>query len=478
VRAALALGVSCLALAACATSAAQRAFDDGDDVVAARLADEDAKARPGDEGALALRQRARDHAATRELSEMASFRANGHVDAALASLDRLLKQLAEWGGPGALSRASRAALDREVEASRAFVRNVGADACGAGHPLAAQAELARLAPLLAHAELADARDAATARVRDTGRQVCARVQGKVSSNAPNAHFGVVVARYCAHFDVTFEPPPLTDGLATFELTGAVSGPAKGATERVHARVGDWLRASAWYERGGRGSARGSVQGKLEATVEHRTVQLHAPYHDRIVTETGTTEKSAALPTELRAFLDKNSATSVTEVDRDYAYEAEEHRGHYDLGVKVTLDLGAAPVTFTLQRVENLKGYEHSAAFAPAGVEPRHETVPSPDEWLDRQLERMSTKAIAVLNHKFVATYCAPGATSLEDASRCVAAGQRTPAAVRAVAEAFGENADQLLPLLRPPAPPAPPGARAPAPKPKPRVEDDENVVID
>src|SRR5204863_4671159 len=106
-------------------------------------------------------------------------------------------------------------------------------------------------------------------------------------------------------------PPLIDGPSTFEITGAVAGPAKGATERIRARVGDWLRSSAWYERGGQGSARGSVEGKLDGSVEHRSVTLHATYRDRVVTETGTNEQSATLPTLVRGALDPNSATSVT-----------------------------------------------------------------------------------------------------------------------------------------------------------------------
>jgi hypothetical protein len=417
-----------------------------------------------------------DQIARRELADVATFRTGGHVEAAVAGLDRLLKQLATWGGLESLSPATRATFDTELESSRAFVSGIGAKDAADGRPLAAEGELARLAPLLAHAELAAARTAAETRTRDAGQRVCVRVQSAASADTP--HLGLLVSRYCAHFGVTVEAPPIVDGATSFELTGEVAGTVKAAGEHIRARVADWLRSSAWYEREGRGAARGTVNGKVDASLGRRTVTLHAPYRDRIVTETGSTEKSATLPETLRAWADPNSATSVTEIDRDYAYDAEETRGHYDLGVKVTLALGSTPVTFTLQRAENLRGYEHDASFAPAGVAPRHDPVPAPAQWLDGQLERMSTKVVALLNRKFVSTYCAPSTVTLEEASHCVASGQRAPAAVAVVARTFGEDADQLLAVLRPPPPPtaARPGG-APPPKAKARAEDDDNTII-
>jgi hypothetical protein len=423
----------------------------------------------GDEG------ESHDHVAKRELADIATFRTGGHVEAAVAGLDRLLKQLATWGGAASLSPTTRASFDTELEASRAFLRQIGAQEAATDHPLAAEAELARLAPLLGHEELAEAVEASRRVARDAGVRVCARSQTNVSGNAP--HLGVLVTRYCAHFGVSYEGPP-AEGPATFEVTGAVAGPVKEAGERLRVRVGDWLHSSAWYEPQGKGVARGSVQGTLEASVRQRTVTLLAPYHDRVVTETGTTQQSATLPSPLRAWIDPNSATSVTELDRDYAYEAEEHRGHYELGVKVELAIGATPVTFTLQHKDDLKGYEHDVAFAPAGVEPRHDAVPTPPEWLERQLDRMSTKVVALLNRKFVAVYCAPATLSLDDASRCLAGGQRAPAALAAVARAFGEDGDRLFAVLRPPPPPAPKPERTANPKPKARADQDENPVIE
>ncbi|HEX4403921.1 MAG TPA: hypothetical protein VH560_03785 [Polyangia bacterium] len=75
---------------------------------------------------------ARDHAARRELGETAALRAAGHAEAALASLDRLLKQLSDWGGPDVLSADLRGPFDAELAAARAFVATIGAREADAG----------------------------------------------------------------------------------------------------------------------------------------------------------------------------------------------------------------------------------------------------------------------------------------------------------------------------------------------------------
>src|SRR6185295_15355579 len=111
----------------------------------------------------------------------------------------------------------RASLDAELEAERSLVRDIGAKQVGGNRPLAAEAELTRLRPLLAHDELVEARDAADTRVRDAGRRTCTRLQ---SGAAEASHLAVLVTRYCAHFGVAYEgPPPL--GPSTFEITGTV-----------------------------------------------------------------------------------------------------------------------------------------------------------------------------------------------------------------------------------------------------------------
>lgn len=427
---------------------------------------------------------------TRELANVKSFRASGHIEASLAALDGVLKRVHSQGGPETLSPTERASLETELEGTRAFVREIGAKEAAAGQPLAAEAALARLAPLLAHDEVADAKKAASARAREAGSATCTRMQATVTPDAP--HWGLVVSRYCAHFGATFEPPPLTASVGGIDVSGAVVGMTPAQTQALSARLDDWLRASLWYEGGGGAKAKATVQGKIETSFSHQSVTRHAPYRERITTETvggyNAPPPPGSFARTVQPFLSPGVATSTTEVDRVYAYDAEEHRGHYGITAKVSLDVGgAAPLTFTLQRVENLKAYEHDADFGPAGLQPDHQSVPSADEWLQRQYDRMATRLVLFLNHRFVAANCTTGLEALDAAARCALAGQRPAVAIATLSAAIGEDAQRAMPVLRPPPPPPPPAPRAarkpapPAPKRPtgpPPVEDAENPVFD
>jgi hypothetical protein len=412
-----------------------------------------------------------------QLSDIAAFRASGHTEAALAALDHLLKQVASRGGAEALAPATRAAFERELEASRAFVSGIGAKDAGEGHPLAAEAELARLAPLLAHPELAEATKTAAGHAREVGRATCARIQASVSPDTP--HWGLGVSRYCDHFGVAFTAPPLAAGVSKVDVQGAVVGMTPAQNQLLSARIGDWFAKSLWYEPTGLATARASLRGKIESSFQHQTVPQHVSYTDEI--ETSSSAYAWGTNITKGTYV---TGSSKTEMDRVYTYDAEEHRGHYGLTANVSLDVGAAgPLTFTLQKVENLKAYEHDNTFAKAGVRPSHETVPSTDEWLRGQLDRMEARVILHLNRKFVTSTCGAETESLEAAARCVLVGQTPAAVVRALSEAIGEDAQRLGPILHPP-PPAPP-AEKPRPRPaKPRparrdvVEDDESPVID
>ena len=416
-----------ISVAGCATSAGQRAFDDGDDVTAAKLADEAVAANPNDHAAAALRQRARDHAARRELDEAGGFRAAGHAEAALAALDRLLKQLSDWGGADALSAELRPRLDAEVAAGSAFVAQIGADEAAAGHALAAEAELARLAPLVAHAELAAAATQAEARPRDAGRATCARLQATVTPAMP--HWGLAVSRYCAHFDVTFAPPPLTSAVGKLSIEGAVTGMTPTQSATLNDQLSSWVASSLWHEPTGRATARANVVGKIESSFHSQTVTLRVPYRERMVTR-------------------RDGTTAVKRSRREYVFDAEEHRGHYGMTAQISVDVGA-PLSFTLQRVDVLTAYEHDASFPEADIRPTHDDVPSTDAWLRAQLEAMTAEVVFYLNRRFVAISCTSRLDTLEAAARCALAGQTPAAAVATLRRALGEDTDGALTLLRP-----------------------------
>jgi len=469
-----------LALCGCATSAAQRAFDDGDYGAAATRADEAARANPGDADARALRDRARDREAETQLAQVASFRSSGHGDAALGILDRLLKELAAWGGADALSPPRRAAFEDELRAMGEVVKAIGAASLSAGHPLAAEAEAHRLNPVLTHAELASARADLLARIKGAGQDVCQRMQQTVSPEM--AQWGLALSRYCAHFEVTFAPPAPTRAPSAFALEGTVTGLTADQAASFRERVQSWLKASLWYDSRGAATARGKLAGRIETSFQHQTVTLHAPYEDTITSHANEGSLAVGdIPNPITQLLVPQT-TSTTNMDRVFTYDAEESRGHYGLDAKVSFDLGAPqPVAFELRHVDNIKAYDHDVTFEKAGISPTHDHLPSSATWLESQLDRMSTRVVATLNRRYAALYCAQPAYSLDDAARCLMAGQKPAAAWKLMDDALGGEAERALPILRPPPPAlaATKPARAKPPRPaQTRPQDAEDPVID
>jgi hypothetical protein len=170
----------------------------------------------------------------------------------------------------------------------------------------------------------------------------------------------------------------------------------------------------------------------------------------------------------------DGTTTVKRSRREYVFDAEEHRGHYGLTAKISVDVGV-PLSFTLQRADVLTAYEHEASFPEAGILPTHDNVPSTDAWLRAQLDTMTAQVVSYLNRRFVALNCTASVDTLEAAARCALAGQTPSAAVARLRQALEEDTDSALALLRPPAVPA---AKPAAPQPaQPRPEDAESPVF-
>lgn len=411
----------------------------------------------------------RDEDAARELTAIASFRASHHDEAALAGLDRLLKRLGASGGAATLSPETRAALDAEVVAARAFVEGIGTKDGAEGRPLAAEAALARLAPLLKHAELADAAARAAGRAHEAGRATCARLQAAIEPTTP--YWGLVVRRYCDHFGVAYRPPPLVGAISKLELEGTVPGLTPTQVEHLRARVAGWVKSSLWYEPTGQATARGTVQGKVEISFRHQAVTRNVAYQDEIVTS--TSGMGHTLGKGGPVFV---HGTGITKIDRVFTYDAEEHRGHYGMTARISLDLGAPqPLKLTLQRVENLTAYEHDTTYPKAGVQPSHVSVPTADDWLATQLDRMSGRAVMHLNRKFVTLHCSGETAALEAAARCALADQQPPPVRATLTDALGEDAQLLAPLLRKPPAPKP---RKTDKRPAPEADDQDDLILD
>ncbi len=193
-----------VALSACAPSLAQRAFDRGEFGSAAKLADDDVKARPGDEGAVAFRARAREREVELVCTNVEKSLRNGLGRPALEGLGQLLTEVDDWGGEERISPALRARIAMVTAKAKAFViRLVDAEP----QPLAAEAALAHGTPVVLHRELALVREEARGRVKLAGQKNCARLRGLTPPETPA--WNLVVTRYCAHFGQG-DAPPLKD----------------------------------------------------------------------------------------------------------------------------------------------------------------------------------------------------------------------------------------------------------------------------
>jgi hypothetical protein len=429
------------AVAGCASGGAQRAFDQGDYSASAELADQTLRSNPADAEALSLRQRARDRFVDEELNRIRAFRAGGHAQAELAEWERLLKQIDGWSGPAALSPALQSALGVESSLSgEAMVRLVDVD-LGAGRPLAAEAILDHFKPLLAHAEFARAREKTAGKLLATAREDCARLLPTATAETP--YWGLVVTRYCGHFGLTGSSTLPSPSPSPVEITGTVRGMSAEQVARLRARIVEWIQASLWNDPTARQAARGTIAGVVESSFQRQTVTLHAPYEDTIRTSAvGSVGRQTA-------FLYGSS-----KVMREYAYEAEELRGHYGMNVSVQLELPAqSSVTRKLKRAEDVKGYEHDVTFEPAAIFPRRDRISTAPEWVDAQLDRFATRVTWALNRKFLKTYCARSQYTVEEAARCLVVGQKPPAAMAVLTGALGDRAESAMEILTP-SPPA------------------------
>ena len=423
-----------------------------------------------------------DESIDTQLTQVASFRTGNHRDAALAALDRVLRRVNQQGGPQSLPPSTRAALDTEIRGAVETVRASVDGPLAAGHPLAAETALARLAPLLTDAALAPARQAGGDAIRKTGQESCVRLQATVTPELP--YWGLGVSRYCAHFGATFAPPPRPNAVGSFEVSGTLGGLNAAQASHLRDSVARWLRASFWFDPEGKAVGRGTIAGNFVAAFKHQTVTLHAPYKQTL----GVASVSIVPPPPPASgspVVTPGPASSYgwTTVDQTFAYDTEETRGDYSLGASLKLDVGApAPVTLDIRRAQGIKGYVHDVTFEPAGITPRHDDVPTGQQWFNAQVDSLWGKAVWALNRKFIAAYCKRESFSADEAVRCVAAGQQPAGVMTGLAAAIGEDAGPLVPLLQPPPPPKEEAPvrkpAAPARKGSTGATDDEDPIIE
>jgi hypothetical protein len=444
----------------CATAGAQRAFDQGDYRAAAGQADDALRANPSDSAMMSLRQRARDRFAEAEIARIQAFRAGKHGEAALVEVTVLLKQVRAWGGREALSAVTGSSLDLALAATREQLASLIDSDLAAGHPLSAEATLARLAPLLAQPELALARDGVANKVRAKGQELCARFRGTALADSP--HWDLTVDRYCAHFGASARPIATEPVVPAFDLTLNVKGMNPAQAAALRARVIAWVRASIWNDPARGTMGRGTVDGTVEASFRRQTIALHAPYEEETVGSVMIQNGDSTIGRPLSTAPGSPGAVApvvpvpglvlpiTNKVTREFTVDAEEVRGSYAMNLTIKLDIGTpVPVTLKLQRAGHEKGYEHDATFEPAGISPRRDHVPSAEEWVNSQLDGFATRVTWALNRKFVRAACERARYSVDEAARCLVAGVKPAAAIATLTEALGENAELVMTLLHP-----------------------------
>ncbi|HEY4393169.1 MAG TPA: hypothetical protein VGP64_03860 [Polyangia bacterium] len=454
-----------LVVAGCATSEGDTAMKRGAYEEAASSYDAELRAMPGDQTLEQKRAAARAGALRAKLERARDLRTSGHGEAALSLLNEALRLETKWSlAPEGDVRALR---DAELAGARETVEAAVRADLGAGAPLAAEGGVKALAPLLAQPALRPIGEAVAAEIATAGKARCAELAAQQKGETP--HLARLVAAYCTHVGGSFTapvPPEQTRGLR-------VSGRLENATEAEHQIVESWLadvfRASPWFAPDGENLSTLELGGAYNARLERRRVVLNAPY--RTVTRSTVTEGMLGLgPT----------ATVQTESERVFEYEAEQYDARYGLDATLTLDLGTGPpLVVTIHHVENKRAYQHETTFAPANVYPQRAKLPDINTWLSTFLGTKRTPMLRKLRARWVSFYCGGKRFSPEEAARCLAAGQRLPAAEKALAAVFGGDAQAVVETLtRPRADERKPGedekmsgAKPTAPTPKPDIEE-------
>jgi hypothetical protein len=455
-----------LVFAGCATSEGDADLKRGAYEEAASSYDAQLRATPGDQALEQKRATARAGALRAKLERARDLRTSGHGEAALSVLNEALRLETKWSlTPEGDVRALR---DGEVAGARETALAAVRAELGAGAPLAADGRAKGLAPLLDQAALRPIGEAMAAEIAAAGKTRCAELAAQQKGETP--HVARLVADYCARIGGTFTapvPPEQTRGLR-------VSGRLKNATEAEHQIVEAWLadvfRASPWFAADAENLSTLQLGGAYNARLERRRVVLNVPY--RMVTHsTITREGMLGLgPT----------ATVETESERVFEYEAEQYDARYGLDATLTLDLGAGPpLVVTINHVENKRAYEHGTTFAPANVYPQHARLPDINTWLTTFLGTKRTPMMRKLRARWVSAYCAGKRFSPEEAARCLTAGQRLPAAEKALATVFGGDTQAVVENLtrpraderKPGEDEKTPGEKPTAPAPKPDIEE-------
>jgi hypothetical protein len=419
-----------LFVAACATSEGDAAMKQGSYEDAASSYDTELRAAPGDQALERKRTAAREAALRAKLERARAVRTTGHGEAALSMLDEELRLESRWSiNPDGELRVLR---DAELAAARETVESAIRADLAAGAPLAADKRAKGFAPLLEPPLLHPISEAVATEIAAAGKTRCTELAARQDGNTP--HLARLVADYCARIGGDYKAPVPPEQTRGFRISGRLTNATEAQHQIVEAWVADVFRASPWFAADAENLSTLQLGGAYNARLERRRVVLNAPY--RTVTRSVVTEGIVGLgPT----------ATVETESERVFQYEVEQYDARYGLDATLTLELGAGtPLIITINKVETRRAYQHETTFAPANVYPQRANLPDINSWLTTFLGTKRTAMLRKLRTRWAAAYCGGKRFSSEEAARCLQAGQRLPAAEKALAAVFGGDGEAVV----------------------------------
>ncbi len=361
-----------------------------------------------------------------KLEEARTLRTSGHGEAALSALSEALRLATRESLP--LTEELKALRDAEIAGAAETVEAAVQADLAANAPLAARRRADKLAPLLEHPLLQPIAERAKAEIAAAGLARCQAIAAQQEGRTP--YLGRMLAGYCAEVGGSFSATAGPEQGRGLRVSGHLAHCTDAQQKIVEGWLADVFRDSPWFAADAPDLLPLALSGGYDARLERRRVELSAPY--RAVTRSVVTEGMFGLgPT----------ATVESESERVFQYEAEQYDARYDLDASVTLDLGTGPpLVVAVKRVDKRRAFEHEVSFPQANVYPQRANLPDVNAWLTGFLGGKKAPMLQKLRTRWVKAYCTQASFSPEEAARCLAAGEKKPAAEKALSGVFGKDA--------------------------------------
>ncbi|HXU64671.1 MAG TPA: hypothetical protein VN962_23385 [Polyangia bacterium] len=366
-----------------------------------------------------------------KLEQARALRTSGHGDAALSVLDEALKLEARWGmTPDGELRALR---DAEIAgAAETIDADLRRDLDG-GAPLAAQKHAATLEPLVQQPPLRPLGDKMRARIAEAGKVRCGELAGRQKGDTP--YLARLLVDYCTRVGGTFQAPPPPEQSRGLRVSGRLAHMADAQHQIVEAWLADVFRASPWYAADAPELAPLQLGGAYDARLERRFVTITVPYRVVVRSKVSNAVLGDLGPT----------ANLETETERTFEYQAERYDARYGLNATLTLEVGTGPpLVVSVQHTDSKRAFEHDVRFPAANVYPQRANLPDINAWLTTFLGTKRTPLLRKLRERWVKAFCSQRQYTPEEAARCLQAGQRVPAAEKALAAVFGDDTPAVV----------------------------------